>query len=597
MQLLGFYIRDFEERGIENQFVNLSSEFLIDVEEIDNKNFNIVIDRNPDYIDNFFDKDNIKDVSVIVGKNGAGKSSILYYILNNFNTGNYSARKDSFFILLNDNTIYIDNYYIKIKKDNVNIKVKGYNFTLINDDYLNFISENYINNLTNIYYNYFLNRNTDIKNMGGIEDISTMYLIHEDTINNPIVTNLNINPLDLLNQKDFLKEFQFVTSDFRNSIKFKLPDKYFIKLLDTDYKILLNSKNDFDVDGEKPGRAVSNSKKERNNCKKYIDDLKKLISDDSIESFKQLFNINIILNILNSIIIYTQRRNDRIRFPKVNTNKTVFENIFLLININSVYIPSETKDLILKINELLNSIIGSSLFREVSKKEIILNNRMEDYDNIKQFLEMYKHFSKFNNPIEFSWHSLSTGEQSFLTLMARTYSISADKDKEIKKNVLFLIDEGDVGFHPKWQQEFFNISINFINEIFNHRNVQIIYTTNAPYMLSDVPKNYVTFIEKDKDKKVKIHGKQNNFEQTFAQNIHTLLSGSFFLDNGLIGDFAKNKINKVIDFINDNKNFKENYNEEEIENNRKIINLIGEPIIRNKLNSMLNNQIGEISYI
>ena len=37
-------------------------------------------------------------------------------------------------------------------------------------------------------------------------------------------------------------------------------------------------------------------------------------------------------------------------------------------------------------------------------------------------------------------------------------------------------------------------------------------------------------------------------DKTFGANIHTLLSDSFFLEDGLIGEFAKGKINEIIDF-------------------------------------------------
>jgi len=38
---------------------------------------------------------------------------------------------------------------------------------------------------------------------------------------------------------------------------------------------------------------------------------------------------------------------------------------------------------------------------------------------------------------------------------------------------------------------------------------------------------------------------------TFGANIHTLLSHGFFMEDGLMGEFAKEKINEVIKFLND----------------------------------------------
>ena len=67
---------------------------------------------------------------------------------------------------------------------------------------------------------------------------------------------------------------------------------------------------------------------------------------------------------------------------------------------------------------------------------------------------------------------------------------------------------------------------------------------------------------------------------TFGANIHTLLSHGFFMkDDGLMGEFAKEKINQVYNFItNNDTNFIKT--KEEAQN---IINLIGEPMLKKEL--------------
>jgi hypothetical protein len=73
--------------------------------------------------------------------------------------------------------------------------------------------------------------------------------------------------------------------------------------------------------------------------------------------------------------------------------------------------------------------------------------------------------------------------------------------------------------------------------------------------------------------------------EPFGANIHDILKQSFFLENGFIGEFARTKIGTVIDAINKKKINKENYKEY-----KAIIDLIGEPLIRQKLILM----IGEV---
>jgi hypothetical protein len=76
--------------------------------------------------------------------------------------------------------------------------------------------------------------------------------------------------------------------------------------------------------------------------------------------------------------------------------------------------------------------------------------------------------------------------------------------------------------------------------------------------------------------------------QTFAANVHALLSDSFFITNGHIGDFANGKISEVIDLL-------VNKPLNQITSKRKyiesVINIIGEDVIRNKLLELLERRL------
>ncbi len=133
---------------------------------------------------------------------------------------------------------------------------------------------------------------------------------------------------------------------------------------------------------------------------------------------------------------------------------------------------------------------------------------------------------------------------------------------------------------------FFDKSLNFLSNLFINHNIQLVYTSNSPYILSDLPKNHITFIE-NKEDRINILEKDNSLKETFAQNIHTLLSDSFFLESGLIGDFAKEKINKAIRLIN-----KEEHTHDEIAQIKNIIKIIGEPVIKQKLNQLFEDKFG-----
>src|ERR1019366_427183 len=116
-----------------------------------------------------------------------------------------------------------------------------------------------------------------------------------------------------------------------------------------------------------------------------------------------------------------------------------------------------------------------------------------------------------------------------------------------------LIDEGDVFLHPAWQKRFVYLLLEYLPIIFAktehgvQRNIQIIFTTNSPIPASDLPNSNTIFLDRvliqsDKDSSMIftsiVKDSLNDQKETFATNIHTLFSDSFFIKNGLIGDFA-----------------------------------------------------------
>ncbi|NHQ72501.1 hypothetical protein HAP39_18440 [Elizabethkingia miricola] len=89
---------------------------------------------------------------------------------------------------------------------------------------------------------------------------------------------------------------------------------------------------------------------------------------------------------------------------------------------------------------------------------------------------------------------------------------------------------------------------------------------------------------------------------TFAANISDLLSDSFFIGDGLIGEFAKTKINETIEWLNSTR--EEQVKKEKSQKNKfdrlaskkgyhkKIIEIIDEPIIKSKLVEMYSEIFG-----
>ncbi|WP_276978115.1 AAA family ATPase, partial [Flavobacterium filum] len=124
----------------------------------------------------------------------------------------------------------------------------------------------------------------------------------------------------------------------------------------------------------------------------------------------------------------------------------------------------------------------------------------------------------------------SSGQKSLLNFYSRFYwvknQISANENQvshyNKKKQLIIFIDEGETALHPEWQRVFFNKATIFLSELFEDRKIQLILTTHSPFVLSDIPKDNVIFLNRDGNGNCMISTVEikNN---TFGANIHDLL--------------------------------------------------------------------------
>lgn len=198
------------------------------------------------------------------------------------------------------------------------------------------------------------------------------------------------------------------------------------------------------------------------------------------------------------------------------------------------------------------------------------------------------YFDKYFNFFEFDfidekdrhYNDLSHGEKVlFGQLLNINYYINASQ----AKNLLFLFDEPETSLHPQWQKNY----IKEVHTLFSeaNKNIHFVFASHSPFLLSDIPNQDIIFIDKDKDDNCKVIDGLREKKQTFGANIHTLLSDSFFMDNGLMGEFAKDTIDKAIKYLNQVK-----LTDKEIKYCENIIAIIGEPIIKNQLQRMLDSK-------
>ncbi|MCB2342173.1 AAA family ATPase [Clostridium estertheticum] len=226
--------------------------------------------------------------------------------------------------------------------------------------------------------------------------------------------------------------------------------------------------------------------------------------------------------------------------------------------------------------------------------DIFLDEELEDL--IKLFKE-YENIRFIQDIFRFELSGFSSGENALLNIFSRLYDLgegrfdniklknikhdekAIENETSLKQNLIIFLDEPELYFHPEWQRKLIYILIKFFeaNEVYKDKKIQIILTSNAPFLISDLPKENIIFL---KEKNVEcISEDYNKFEQTFGQNIHTLLTKSFFMDN-TIGQFANKKIKTIAKDLSGDIG---KISEERKKEIKYIIDNIGECVIKRKL--------------
>lgn len=262
-------------------------------------------------------------------------------------------------------------------------------------------------------------------------------------------------------------------------------------------------------------------------------------------------------------------------FGKSNMRQPIRERTFKELQedaVSSFGIQFDT----LKVYEEIDEKVGNYI-QNIKPIKDLTEEDLEHYDRIL----IYSNLEPETSDEKYFW-SLSTGQQlliSYLGIIVRTHL----KAQKLKKKIFnIFIDEIETSLHPDWQRKSLQFFIEFLtkSEInTGYERINILASTHSPFILSDLQKSNIVFLN---------DGKQvypfKDGQETFGANIHTLLSHGFFME-GMIGELAKTKIDKVITYLN-----QKTLTTEEIEYCENIISIIGEPILKRQLQKMLDSK-------
>jgi AAA15 family ATPase/GTPase len=615
MELLFLWIENF--RGIEKQPFNFSSllNFTVKVSNDSTElrpSYIIEVNRNHEFISLF--SDNILNITGIIGRNGTGKSSLLHCL--KLMTGQL-ARLTSplIFSILDRKKNQILTYYYS----NGGVKeMLPLNVSIV-------VLDHTLNNQFDISgaKPYSINRLQGEKGtISGLDfdfkDISTCFYSNSFDSHREVIYDGIINLSSNYKIDEFLKTYvrreiekekrkkkavereitlwpshiaEFHKLEVRSMLRFlayanrrkaglipDLPKSVLVNFNFDDYDLIVNKGS-----LEHP----------------LSDIIKKIHEQSSKIIFQQKSEIDRFYNLILLCTLYYY-----VRWHIENRRSSILENqIPALENLSNQFSFENLQSILVEIPKL-STISGINVMRHVIsdqflkslKKVEIISDRGSDQKSRFEF--------KINNAlwpvlsavynlsyvdaitfIDYEWNGgLSTGEEAYL----RHFSRLNDIRPKIKGDTLWLlIDEGDLYFHPQWQKAYLDSLLTYVSFLFHNRKVQIILTTHSPFIASDLPKQNLIFLTKD-GHNCKV-ADENVQSETFGANIHELFSNSFFIHNGLMGDFAKGKINEAIEWCNS----KERFSRKEVEYYKSLVRIIGEPLIRYKLLEMIAAKIGD----
>lgn len=337
--------------------------------------------------------------------------------------------------------------------------------------------------------------------------------------------------------------------------------------------------------------------------------LKEKIPETNIDKeLQKNTNTNIINYLESTQTIFLLKKNKATYLEKVamlyicNKIKNIAETYFYYNKYSNSYSSEEYLDLLLQDK----SHITFKLFQAINYLKYHHYENIQKSESILDIMERIKKVKEKNPDLKtielippafftvdimledgVKFDELSSGEKqkiynisSIIYHLQNIDSSHRRSEESIKYNYVNLIlDEIEMFFHPEMQKNFITDLLSDIQnktQLDNITGINIMLITHSPFILSDITKSNILCLGQDDDK----------MEETFGANIHTLLNNSFFMKSGVMGSYAKNKIESILSILQSLKKGRTPLSKSEMSDIKNIIYSIGEPFLKNKLMEM-----------
>ncbi|MCW0350684.1 ATP-binding protein [Pantoea ananatis] len=491
---------------------------------------------------------NVDSLSLLIGKNGSGKTKALCEIINNF-----FSRRNGFY---NENCRFYDKDGVEVKPS----KLSGMGMVYFSS--LPFRPKFTYRNLN------FIDASLKINGYSANFDIFT----HKENL-----ASFDINPIIVA--KKSLNKFAIcraliniiLKENISNNELYKLPS-YLQQLMEIRYKL----------EDVKIKKTIDMSTTFQWNDKvRYLQDEDKYIAERAgSHFFDEIYCRNHEISMFSAFTVIEKMIQKKISGSRI-----------LNVLCNSLNVPeyiigteanSQTESFVNEIKSLADSIfqlLDSKSFDDEKNQFYDSNSRFTleieiDPYNEKLFLEQKELRSFFS----LEYKNISSGEMALLSqIVLLSDSITELKEKGKCSSLVILIDEGDAFLHLQWQRSYIstlNRILGKLKENLNLDSLQIILASHSPLLATDVPSQFICRL--DRTDKTKTLG--------FAAPLYALLSDSF--GTNTIGEFSASKVNELI------KKIKAGELEEE---DRVLITYIDNPLITREIERLINLKLQRIS--